>query len=498
MNIAVCCIVKDEPINYLKEFIRHHIKIGFDTIFIYDNNDLDNKYQELKNIFLDKLQLIPFKGVCKQFDSYIDCTLSNKDNFDWIAYIDVDEFIEVERSSIKDILQDINAPALAINWQIFGTGKYNGISEISSFNRATDVNTFEPNRHIKVIANPKEIDLINNPHNFKFKNNKKAINIFGDEIDNFFTPKPTNKIIWINHYYCRTEHDKIIKLHRGRADVNTQYDKSIFDNIDINTHYEQHSIDLEQQRNKRIALITPTGNRPFQIQQCAKYMKYQNFTGYVDWYIIDDCSPLTSEFINKYINRKNWTIHILCPKPIWKEGDNTQGRNIIYALTSIVSSKMIYDGIFFIEDDDWYSYDYLQVTLKNLINYDIMGSTNSIYFNIPKNTYQKCNNTQHASLCQTAISPKLILDMINISKTNHQFFDMDLWKLAKKNNYNINLFRSYPDICIGIKGLPGRGGIGNFHNINNTKNDIDNNNKLIIDIMGLSTYKIYKKYNNEY
>lgn len=494
MKTAICCIVKNEPINYLKEFISHHLSIGFDKVFLYNNNNSIEEQQDdfklLQNTFKDRLDIIYFEGKCKQFDAYIDCTEKHKEEFDWIAYIDADEFIEVERASIKDILKDITAPALGLNWQIFGTGEYNNVSQIESFTKGTDL-SFEPNKHVKVIAQPKEITLINNPHNFYFKDDRKAVNILGEEIDTYYTKTPVNKIAWINHYYCRTEKDKQIKLQRGRADADIPYDKSIFDNIDNNTYSETHSVIIEKQRKQRIALITPTGNRDFQIKLCAKYMLRQNFTGYVDWYIIDDCLPFTSDFIKEQCKRTNWNIYIIHPAPYWKEGDNTQGRNLSMALNSITISNKKYDGIFFIEDDDWYCSDYLSITLSHLDNNDITGGMCALYWNIPNNVTERCNNVKHSSLCQTAMKPVIIPYMQKVIQQGNRFFDMDLFDMCHRWNMDINLFRSVPDICVGIKGLSGRGGIGNFHKVTT---HIPNNTKENLQVIMGADYDIYRTY----
>ena len=38
MKFAVCTVLRNE-ILYLREWVEHYIKLGFDKIYIYDNND---------------------------------------------------------------------------------------------------------------------------------------------------------------------------------------------------------------------------------------------------------------------------------------------------------------------------------------------------------------------------------------------------------------------------------------------------------------------------
>ena len=37
MNVALVCIAKNED-NYIEEWVNYHLKLGFDKIFIYQND----------------------------------------------------------------------------------------------------------------------------------------------------------------------------------------------------------------------------------------------------------------------------------------------------------------------------------------------------------------------------------------------------------------------------------------------------------------------------
>lgn len=51
MNTAVVCICKNEE-NYIKEWIDHYFSLGFDKIFVCDNNDVgnDSMYDIIKGL----------------------------------------------------------------------------------------------------------------------------------------------------------------------------------------------------------------------------------------------------------------------------------------------------------------------------------------------------------------------------------------------------------------------------------------------------------------
>jgi len=217
-----------------------------------------------------------------------------------------------------------------------------------------------------------------------------------------------------------------------------------------------------------IVLITPTGGREKQIQLCAKWMKAQTCTEEVLWIVVDDCYPCTTDFIPVDF-KENWTVVKVYPTPIWEVGQNTQSRNLHAGLNAI-PDKIDASGIFIIEDDDYYKPKYLEIMTAMLEDYDLCGETNTFYFNPSFNAGNRCNNTKHSSLFQTAFTTKVIPEFKEILEQNKKFIDIELFKLDVK----INLFTGL-DLAVGIKGLPGREGIGKGHRLSmyRTPNNIE-------------------------
>lgn len=205
-----------------------------------------------------------------------------------------------------------------------------------------------------------------------------------------------------------------------------------------------------------IVLITPTGGRAKQIALCSKWMKRQTYKGKVLWIIVDDCFPLTANIIRP-IFRDNWTIIHYYPVPTWKPGQNTQSRNLQAGIDQIPKGENV-SGIFIIEDDDYYKPKYLQVMTTMLRDCDLCGEKQTLYFNTKLNAARRCRNNQHSSLFQTAFKPRILPYFKNILTQNQKFIDIELFKIKA----NIHLFSGL-DLAIGIKGLPGRSGIGQGH-----------------------------------
>lgn len=209
-----------------------------------------------------------------------------------------------------------------------------------------------------------------------------------------------------------------------------------------------------------IALITPTGARAKQFMHCRQWMKKQTYTGEVLWIIVDDALPVTTDCVTDEF-RENWKIVKLYPRPQWMQGQNTQSRNILAGINYLKQNytKETIQAIFIIEDDDYYKPIYLTEMVKRLGNYEAIGETRTIYYNVIWRRFIANANTIHSSLFQTALSWDGIPALLGSLKD--KFIDARFWRLVK-NKY---LF-SAGNLAIGIKGLPGRAGIGAGHQKN--------------------------------
>lgn len=100
MKVALCAIAKNED-NYVDHWVKHYFDRGFDSITIYDNNDEKNLVCKDSRVNIinihNKLQY--------QLIAYTEFYKNNKDKFDWIAYFDLDEFLDCD--NIKDILKSL-------------------------------------------------------------------------------------------------------------------------------------------------------------------------------------------------------------------------------------------------------------------------------------------------------------------------------------------------------------------------------------------------------
>jgi hypothetical protein len=206
MKVALVCVAKNEDL-YIEEWIKYHIKIGFDKIFVYKNDwDYDNTFENV--VFIEK------NGKEKQIESYNDFIKKNNSSYDWALFIDVDEFLVLKQhNNVKDFLLCYNEfNSIGINWVFFGDNgqtKNNNFNVLSRFTkRQQDVD-----KHIKTFVklNKKPIMSVHNS-NLEWVDTNKIKN------KGPFNKTPIDNIAQINHFFCKTYDEFVDKIDRGRAD----------------------------------------------------------------------------------------------------------------------------------------------------------------------------------------------------------------------------------------------------------------------------------------
>jgi hypothetical protein len=211
-----------------------------------------------------------------------------------------------------------------------------------------------------------------------------------------------------------------------------------------------------------VTLITPTGGRPKAFQLCRQFVERQTYRGDLQWIIVDDGSmnstigtpkTFTSDFL-----WHGWSELSIYPQPRWQPGQNTQARNLLEAIPEVK-----FDKVLFFEDDDAYTSDYVEMMAALLDQHAIVGEIHAHYYHVPIKRWRVLQNEQHASLCQTGIRASLLPKLKTIcEQPGPEFIDIQLWGGATGRR----LVQSHN--CIGMKGLPGREGIGIGHRPDNS------------------------------
>ena len=198
-----------------------------------------------------------------------------------------------------------------------------------------------------------------------------------------------------------------------------------------------------------LTLLTATGARPEAFALCERWMLRQTYAGPVRWIVVDD-GPQPQRITFK---RAGWDVVLIRPAPLWQPGDNTQARNLVAGLNACDRNTRLV----VIEDDDHYAPTWLETCDRELQRAELVGECRARYYNIASRIGRQLGNSGHASLCSTAMRGQALATFRNVCQPGVKFIDMNLWRQHPSKH----LFNGGG--VTGIKGLPGRGGIGMGH-----------------------------------
>jgi hypothetical protein len=235
INSAVVCIAKFES-EYLLHFVNYHLNLGFNKIYIYDNEDIPTYHHLIKNENVI-ITHIPGNNYYKPVQYYcLEHFINNYiHQFTHITHIDIDEYIVLKKHKcINDFISEYivdDCAGIGINWRHFGSNgcqQKNGLPDIVRFTKCE----LKGNNHIKTIFDTTAYDGWSMVHNVltkpdKFIKNTKGQIILGPHNENI-----DFSIIQLNHYKCKTLPEFQYIRTRGRADLLEQPVENVIEDFE--------------------------------------------------------------------------------------------------------------------------------------------------------------------------------------------------------------------------------------------------------------------------
>ncbi|MGD1699540.1 glycosyltransferase family 92 protein [Dapis sp. BLCC M229] len=235
-KLSICAIMKDEGL-YLEEWLEFHKLVGVEKFYLYDNNSTDNT-QDILQFYIQNSEVIYYNWPDRpgQISAYTHCLNNHKYDSEWIAFIDLDEFLfPTVADKITDIIDEFSdVSALGVNWLNFGTSGYEKKPEglqIENFIKRAKT-SFGPNKHIKCIIQPEKTVRPLNPHQFVFSQGK-VVTENKRPINRPWSSTHSIKKIRINHYTTRSKEESMKKMMRGKANKNERRRWSHFESKDV-------------------------------------------------------------------------------------------------------------------------------------------------------------------------------------------------------------------------------------------------------------------------
>ena len=272
LKVCICLLCKEEN-QYIQYFLNIYKNLGFNHIFLYDNNDINGEHiedvisKEIKQNFVTIINYRGFRGNFggPQMPAYYDCFEKNHLFYDWIAFFDTDEYLTLNPNNLK-IQQFLNNPrysnceSIKINWKVFSDNGQLAFEDRPLNERFTEeVNKYNKiNEVFKVIlrGNLSKYSLRKsfNSHDI-FLSNKSCDS--NGKIRYEFHIKPEYKYAKLNHYYTKSIKEYCKKLKRGRAFLN----KTLLSNL--KHHYFLYFFLFNKKTNEKVAIFNNEFNTTF-------------------------------------------------------------------------------------------------------------------------------------------------------------------------------------------------------------------------------------------
>lgn len=240
-NVIVGCMKNEAP--YIVEWVAYHRAMGVDNFLIYTNDCSDGTSE-----ILDRLQALGvlqhrnndnWKGNSPQ-QYALNQSLKEPvmQNAEWIAHVDVDEFINVRcgNGTLQDFFEQVpDATNVAMTWRLFGHNGVTALADdfvIGQFDHAAP--KFCPKPHtvwgfktmFKNIGAYEKISC-HRPNKLEdgFKSKVKWVNGSGKDMTKEAAEKGWRSskksigydLIQLNHYALRSAESYLVKRQRGRA-----------------------------------------------------------------------------------------------------------------------------------------------------------------------------------------------------------------------------------------------------------------------------------------
>jgi hypothetical protein len=216
-GVCICSIGKNENL-YVKEFIEYYLSSGVKKIIIYDNNDIngENFKDIIQNHYSKWVTIIDVRGMTSiQIPIYNYCYKNNYVKYDWIGFIDFDEYLYIKNNSnINSFLSNKRfekCELVFFNWMFYNDNnliKYDNRTLNERFKKPTKMSiqgkSFVRGGNKKLLI-PSTLIFGINIHS--------VCNSKGEKL----TKIEVSPLAYIKHYYTKTVEEFCNKINKGNA-----------------------------------------------------------------------------------------------------------------------------------------------------------------------------------------------------------------------------------------------------------------------------------------
>lgn len=218
-GIALCCIGRREN-RYAREFIAHYKALGFDKVFLCDNNRRgEERFEDVLNDYIEEgfVRVLDYRdksGV--QRDAYKDVYAMYGSKYRWMAFFDFDEFLHiVSGENIHELMELYTGyDCVLLNWMNFGDngllrddGRSNSerFTQPLPFDHRIQYQEHPDNDHCKCILRGglRGVEFNTTPH-FPDQPRMKCCNSNGNTTKQGAFSKYDYSVAYLKHYLTKT------------------------------------------------------------------------------------------------------------------------------------------------------------------------------------------------------------------------------------------------------------------------------------------------------
>lgn len=207
-----------------------------------------------------------------------------------------------------------------------------------------------------------------------------------------------------------------------------------------------------------VTLLTCTRDRPGPFELCQRWVTRMVLAAPgndIRWVVVDDGDvPIT------------WSLRPPCEITYLRRAPSQAGNTL--ALNLIEAIPHLRGATLTIEDDDWYHADYIPVMLDRLTRGHLTGQMPTLYWHVLDRAWHISPvSSGHVSLFRTGFLPTayphLLAACEEAERQATPWVDLYFWGEARRGNLTARRWMDSITFSLGIKGQPGRGGLGSNH-----------------------------------
>lgn len=219
---VIVCIAKSES-DYIQEWVKYHLALGFKKIFIYDNEDVPT-YAKLFSDPRVEVGFLPGKWYWnppqyEALERFRRDILESRGGVTHCAHIDIDEFIVLKKhKTIQEFITEYftgDTKAIVMNWKFFGSNYHAHQTSEPVLKRFTRCGKGDP-----LYKTLFQVDSF-----VKFRNCHRVIlkHGYAQTTDKTYVEYDENysmvfDSVQLNHYKVKTWPEYCIARARGRSD----------------------------------------------------------------------------------------------------------------------------------------------------------------------------------------------------------------------------------------------------------------------------------------